>query len=160
MLTVLLLNSCILFILFPRSVTVCFCPCCTSCLSGLLKAPSHMSSHPLRCIWNKHQTLGSYCWGSVSCLGYHETCALLTKPGLIFIICLNNSRVIGLLWSCSAPNQLLSITTDAYQFSSCHSCVDWIFIHYLSLDCLLTSMGQEMHEGSGLASYEKLILIH
>lgn len=129
MLTILLLNFCVLFSLFPRSVTICFCPCCASCLSGLLKAPSHMSSHPLRSIWNIHQTLCSYCWGLVSCLGYNETFALLSKPGLIFIICLNSSRVIGGLWSCSAPNQLLSITTEAYQLCS-------LSIHPLSLSRL------------------------
>lgn len=168
-LAIFFLDSCILFNLFPRSVTVCFCPCYPSCLSGLLKAPSHMSSDPLGSIWNIHQALGTQCWGSVSGLGYNETCTLLTKPKLIFIICINTWTTVVLL---STQSIVIHYYWCVMLIKSCEfgpvyhwqslllSQLHGLNIHPLSRSTLpLTSMRQEAHEGNGLASYEKLILI-
>lgn len=135
------LTLCVLFNLFPRSVTVCSCPCYWLCLSGPLRAPSRMNSDPLRSICETYTKPSAHGveaeWGA----------GTTTKPAFcspnqssFFNNVINTSRAIGLLWSWLCPqsvvihHRFLWVLAKRFigRVSPCHSCVDC----HLSLHCL------------------------
>lgn len=83
------------------------------------KAPSHISSGPFRFVWNIHQALDISCVGSMGGWGYSHTCALLSKPRLIFLVCISTSWVIGTVVLLSAQSVVICYYWYVMLINSC-----------------------------------------